>query len=170
MPKDDLERRLAKETAAAQAIKESLQTQTDDEDAIRDTLEGETNLHELLGAVMGEIRECEIMMAGLDDMTKRLGERRGIFGRRIERLRAAIERGMAVGDIKTLQLADATLSLRAVAPGLEIVDEAKIPARFWKAQDPKLDKSALKAALKDGEQIEGATLGNGGITLSVRRK
>jgi len=55
-------------------------------------------------------------------------------------------------------------------PKTIIADEALIPARFWKPSDPKLDRAAVSAALKAGEIVPGATLGNGGFTLSVRVK
>ena len=42
-------------------------------------------------------------------------------------------------------------------------------ADFWVRQDPKLDKRALLAALRDGP-VAGAALSNGGSTVSIRSK
>jgi hypothetical protein len=165
----DAERQLAKEIAAAQALRASLALMTDDADAIRDTIEGETSLHELIGTVMAAITEDEIQAAGLTAMLEKFVARKVATEERIARRRAAIEQAMTIGEIKTLALPDATLSLKNVPPGLEITDEAQIPSEFWKPVDPKLDKAAIKAALKDGRAIPGATLGNGSISLQVRR-
>jgi hypothetical protein len=49
-----------------------------------------------------------------------------------------------------------------------IVDEAAIPADFWKPSDPKLDKKAVGEALKAGREVAGAMMSNGGETLQVR--
>lgn len=167
------DRALAKQAAAARALKESLRLLTDDEDAIRDSIEGETTLHEAIAAVMDGMREDEIAVAGLASMIDSLSSRKHRLLERIDRRRAALEQALQIGEIKTLRLPEATLSLKDVKPGIEITDEAKIPAKFWKAQDPTLDKKALKEALAEAkannETIPGVTLGNGGITLQIRR-
>lgn len=168
--KADSQRDLAKEAAAAAALKEALKIKTDDTEAIRDTIEGETNLHDAIAAVMDDIREDEILVAGIDTMTATLSERKRRLEDRIGWRRAAVERAMLIGELQTLALPDATISLKQIPAGLEIIDEAKLPSRFWKPQEPTLDKKALKDALKAGEQIDGATLNNGGITLAIRRK
>jgi len=77
---------------------------------------------------------------------------------------------MERADIKKINEPDFTASLRQVAPGLVVLDERAIPEPFWKPQPPKLDRSALIAALKSGEMVPGASLGNGGITIAVRTR
>ena len=65
---------------------------------------------------------------------------------------------MSEAEIPKLTVADFTASLRHGAPTLEVVEEAKIPAAYWKPQPPKLDRQGLLAALKGGTVIEGAVL------------
>ena len=168
--KPDSHRDLAKEAAAAAALKEALKLETDDSEAIRDTIEGETNLHDAIAAVMDDIREDEILVAGIESMAKTLDERKRRLEDRIAWRRAAVERAMAIGELPTLTLPDCTVSLKQSPQQLTITDEAQLPAKFWKPQDPTLDKKALKDALKAGDTIAGATLSNGGQQLSVRRK
>lgn len=43
-------------------------------------------------------------------------------------------------------------------PSVDITDEKLIPQEFFIDQAPKLDKKSLLAALKDGKEIEGATI------------
>jgi hypothetical protein len=136
---------------------------------MRDTIEGETGLHEAIASVVALMREDEILMLGITEMLTSLEARRHRLEERAKRCRAAIEQAMNIGELTRLDLPEASLTLKRVPPGVEITDEAKIPAEFWKAQDPKLDKAALKAALKDGRAVDGATLGNGGITVQIRR-
>lgn len=63
-----------------------------------------------------------------------------------------------------------TVSLKDVPPKLEVTDESRIPAEYWKKQDPRLDKDALFKDIKDhGVVVEGARLSNGGKTIQFRR-
>lgn len=41
---------------------------------------------------------------------------------------------------------------------LNIIDEYIIPEKFFIPQDPKIDKTAIKAAIKAGEEIKGAEI------------
>lgn len=59
------EHRLAIETRAAQILKSALTEITDDPDALADTIEGATNLHEAISAVMDGIGEDEMLCTGL---------------------------------------------------------------------------------------------------------
>jgi hypothetical protein len=49
-------------------------------------------------------------------------------------------------------------------------DETEIPRDFWKLQPPKLDRQGLTAALRRGQSVPGAVLGNGQATISVRTR
>ena len=68
---------------------------------------------------------------------------------------------MGQAEMRKMELPQATISLRAVPPKAEITDEALVPSKFWKAQDPKLDKKAVLDALKGKEDVPGASLSNG---------
>jgi hypothetical protein len=160
---------LANETAAASALRDTIAKLTDDGETIRDTIEGETGLHEAISKVMGFIRDDEMLIVGIDRMLEALSARKTRLQDRVGYYRAAIEQAMTIGEIQTMELPDATVTVRRVQPKLEVVDESAIPAAFWTPQDPKLDRKAVTDALKAGQEVPGATLGNGGITLSIRR-
>jgi hypothetical protein len=163
------EYQLAKETAAAQVLKAALLEQTDDPDALADTIEGATNLHEAIAAVMAAIDEDTLLHDGIDGMLTNLATRRARVEARMKRRRLAIERAMMAGELPKLELPQATLSIRRVPASLHIVSESLIPERFWVPQPPKLDKKDLAAALKAGQDIPGAALDNGSTTLAIRR-
>jgi hypothetical protein len=76
---------------------------------------------------------------------------------------------MVIGELKTLELPDCTLTIARRAPGLVIVDESRIPSQFWVQPPPKLDKAAVKAALNNNLDIPGAALGNGSVSITIRR-
>lgn len=162
---------LAKEMHAAKELRNSLLASFgDDVDLIRDTIEGETNLREEIARVTGSIREDEVLTAGLDAMIDQLAARKQRVEARIATKRAIILQAMSIGEIKTLELPDVTMTVKAVPRAVEIIDEAQIPAEFWKAREPTLDRKGIAAAIKEGRAIPGATLDNGGITLQLRRQ
>lgn len=161
--------RLQRETEAARILREQLADLADgDEAAIRDTIEGETNLHELIAKVIEDVAADEASVAGIAGHIETMEARKARLKKRIEFRRSAVLNAMAIGEVKKIELPIATVSRQAVAPSVVITDEAQIPSEFWKRADPKLDKTAIKAALKDKREIPGATLSNGGETLAIR--
>jgi len=77
---------------------------------------------------------------------------------------------MVEADIPKLTVADFTASLKQGAPTLEVLEEEKIPAAYWKPQPPKLDKQGLLSALKAGTEIDGVTVAAPRQQLNVRTK
>lgn len=167
------QRNLEREMQAAQALKAAL-IATYDEDQIdgvtfRDAIEGETNLHEMIAGVMDSILECGIQEAGLREMITKLKARLDRVELQQSRLRACLEQALIVGEIKTMVLPDATITLKNTPPKVEIVNDMDIPAKFWDDRPPVLSRSRLSDALKAGETVPGATMSNGGVTLQIRR-
>lgn len=162
-------RKLAMEIQAAAVLRSAIAELTDDEVAIRDTIEAETSLREMIAAVMADIDEDEILITGIGTMVGRLQERRQRLEERTDARKRAIQRAMEVGEIKTLPTPSGTLSLRAVPRAVEITDEILIPPEYFVPQPPRLDKKKLKDDLKDGKTVPGAHLDNGSMCLSIRR-
>jgi hypothetical protein len=79
---------------------------------------------------------------------------------------------MMIADLPSLLLPTATLSISKRKPGVIVNNEAEIPSRFWVLPEPtpKLDKRALAEALAANENVPGASLDNGSVSLTVRRK
>lgn len=160
---------LSKEMEAARVLREQLRDIAgDDEDAIRDTIEGETNLHEVIRRVVEEISAATANVEGIKAHIEKLKARQERLEAGIETRRAAILNAMAIGEIKKLDAGIATLSRKPVPPKLVVVDETAIPSKFWKRAEPTLDKKALTSALKDEELVPGAQMSNGGETLALR--
>lgn len=141
-----------------------------DEETLRDTLEGISDLPEALAAVVRSYLDDLVVAAALGmrigDMQTRLSR----IEARVDKKRAAITEVMEKADIKKLEQPDFTALLRAIAPGLVVADESVIPSDYWKPQPAKLDRRGLLAALNSGASVPGVGLGNGGTTLSVRTK
>ena len=143
-----------------------------DEELMADAIEGETDLLEAIAAALAEIDESDVLILGGKEKIRQLEARVASEERRVERMRAAVERAIVMSEIPTpIRFPTATIGITRRAPQAVIDDEAAIPARFFIEQPrpaPKLDKKALAAAMKDGP-IPGAHLDNGTISLSVRR-
>lgn len=141
-----------------------------DDETLRDTLEGLSNLPEALAAIVRTYLEDLTLAAALGMRIADMQERLTRFEARAEKKRALVTQVMERAEVRKLQEPDFTVSLRTVAPGLVVSDEAAIPADYWKPQPPKLDRKGLLASLNAGEVVPGAALGNGATTISVRTR
>jgi hypothetical protein len=141
-----------------------------DDETIRDTLEGITDLHEMIAAIIRSALVDEALQVGLrsrlDDMKQRLLrlEERGDKKRQL-----ALDAMSEVG-LRKLEQPDFTASTRAGSPSLVIVAEDAIPSSYWVPQPPRLDRQSLLAELKRGPVVPGTQLSNPRPTLSVRTK
>ena len=141
-----------------------------DDQTIRDTLEGETDLHEMIAAVIRSALVDEALSTGLrkrlTDMKERLArlEERGTKKRQL-----ALEAMDEVGLTK-LQEPDFTVSTRPGSPSLVVTAEGDVPSPYWVPQPPKMDRQALLGALKRGAEIPGVELKNPKPVLVVRTK
>lgn len=141
-----------------------------DDQTLRDTLEGISELPEALAALTRSYMDDLALAAALGMRISEMQERLSRFEVRAEKKRVLLTQVMERAQLKKLQEPDFTVSLRAVPPGLVVCNEADIPEVFWKPQPAKLDRKGLLAALGAGQTIPGANLGNGGTTISVRTK
>ena len=141
-----------------------------DDETLRDTLDGITNLHEMIATIIRSALVDEALQVGLrtriEDMRQRLArlDERGAKKRQL-----ALEAMCEVG-LKKLEQPDFTASTRAGVPSLIIMSEVLVPETYWVPQPPKLDRQALLADLKRGAEIPGTQLSNPQPTLAVRTK
>ena len=160
------------ETSKYQLLKERiLQEHADlDEVTLADTLEGITDLHEMIAAVIRSALVDEALVAGSRLRLEQMRERLSRLEFRGERKRQLAFNAMAEVDLRKLEQPDFTASLRSCAPSVVVANEVEIPAEYWTPQPPKLSRQALLSDLKGGAHVPGATLSNAKLTLSVRAK
>lgn len=167
----DVSRALHIEGEAARALLLNIKdVVADDAEMIETAIEGETNLKEVISAAVDRILELDAHEEAIAAQIASLQVRRERFEHQSDRIKAAIHAAMGQAELRKLELPQATLGVRAVPPKCEITDESLIPSKYWKAQDPKLDRKAVLEALKAKEDVPGVTLSNGGETLSMRVK
>ena len=141
-----------------------------DEETLADTLEGLTNLNEMLGAVVRSHLDDIAIVDALKSRVAVMQDRLSRIGKRAEKKREIVTSVMEQAELKKLAEADFTVSLRASSAPLVVTEEGDVPEPFWKPQAPKLDRLGLIAALKSGEQVPGAVLGNPRMAIAIRTK
>jgi hypothetical protein len=156
--------------AAHQSLRDWLRAEFPDidDEALRDTLEGISELPALVAAIIGSYLDDVALATALRSRASDMQGRLARLEDRVEKKRALVASVMERADIKKLTEPEFTVSLRPTPAPLIIIDEADIPDTFWKPQPPKLDRKGLLAALNTGKTVAGATLGNGGVTIAVR--
>ncbi len=141
-----------------------------DEECLHDTLEGLTNLTDMLAEVLRSALEDQAFASALrgrvGDMQARLSRIEERARKKRDLVRAVMERA----DVRKLTEPDFTFSLRPSRAPLVLTDEEAIPGDYWKPQPAKLDRQGLLAALAGGKEVSGALLGNAPMTISVRTK
>jgi hypothetical protein len=141
-----------------------------DEETLSDTLEGITDLHEMIAAVIRSALVDEALQAGLRTRLEEMRQRLARLEERGAKRRQLALDAMCEAGLKKLEQPDFTASARAGLPPLVVVADDVIPEPYWVPQPPKLDRQSLLADLKRGEVIPGAQLGNPKPTLAVRTK
>ena len=165
-------RALPGELIRVTALRARLLSEIPDLDAqtLADTLEGLSDLREMLTEIVRSALEDETLVAALATRLADMQARRERLATRAARKRQLALHAMCEADIAKLEQPDFTAALRAAAPALAVMAEDQIPAAYWKPQPFKLDRQGLLAALKAGTVVDGAVLAPPHQVLSVRTK
>jgi len=141
----------------------------EDEVLLADSLEGETDLYELLRQIERKRRETLTMTGALAAEIAQLEVRQGRFERREQAMRDLIFKLLERANMKKVELPEATFSIRQGTAKVLITDEAEIPDSYCRIKrEP--NKLQIKEALNQGETVPGATLSNQEPSLSIRTK
>ncbi len=154
------------------AIRERLRAQDlqIDEQTRADTVEGLTDLNEILGAIVRAALADEALALGLKGRIAEMEVRLERLRDRAAKRRQIVKDTMVELDLKKLTAADFTVSVRPGLPALVVLDEAAVPSIYWEPREPRLNRQGLVANLKQGAEIEGVALSNPEPVLSVRTK
>lgn len=141
-----------------------------DEETLADTLEGLTDLHEILAAIIRAALDDEALAESLKDRMATMERRLQRLAERAAQRRRIARETMVETEIKKLTAPDFTVSIRPGSPALVVVDENGIPPQFWEPRSPRLNRQALLVELKRGTVVSGVALSNPEPVLSVRVK
>jgi hypothetical protein len=141
-----------------------------DEQTLADTVEGLTDLHEILAAIVRARWPMRRCATGLKSRITEMQERLERLQNRAAKRRQVVKDTMVELDLKKLTAPDFSASIRPGMPALLVIDEAAVPSIYWEPREPRLDRQGLLAELKQGAEITGVTLSNPEPVLSVRTK
>lgn len=153
-------------------IRERLRTEDPeiDEVTLADTVEGLTDLHEIVAAILRSALNNEAMASGLKQRIAEMQHRLERLSDQASKRRQIARDVMLEADIKKLSAPDFTASVRIGSSGVTILAESSIPSIYWQPQKPRLDRQALLTALKNGAAIDGAQLSKPEPVISIRVK
>ncbi|MGC2712075.1 MAG: siphovirus Gp157 family protein [Pseudolabrys sp.] len=141
-----------------------------DDQTLADTVEGLTDLHEILSAVIRAALADQALASGLEGRIAEMQARRDRFQDRATKRRQIAKDVMVELDLKKLAAPDFTASIRPGTPALMVIDEAAVPSIYWLPREPRLNRQGLANDLKQGAEIAGVALSNPEPVLSVRTK
>ncbi|MGB6586667.1 MAG: siphovirus Gp157 family protein [Pseudolabrys sp.] len=141
-----------------------------DEQTLADTVEGLTDLHEIVTAIIRSALADEALATGLKSRMADMQERIDRLQDRASKRRQIAKDVMVELDLKKVTAPDFTVSIRPGMPSLLVLDESAVPSIYWQPVAPRLNRQELLSELKEGADIKGVTLSNTEPVLSVRTK
>ena len=166
----EMEPRISNEISVYRYVREQLCEKFSDidDDTLTDTLEGLSNLPDLLAGVLRSALSDRDLADALKSRIHAMRDRHERLEGRYERKREMAREAMERAGMKRLMQPDFTVTLQATQPPLVVTDEGAIPEGYWLPQPARLDRVSLRAVLHSGEAVPGATFGNRKLTVVLR--
>jgi hypothetical protein len=142
-----------------------------DEQLKLSTMEGETQLNEIVSALLEENENDEGMIEAIKAQIDTRKQRIGRLEHRIEARKNAIVSLMDCAHLTKLPLPEATVSVRTLPARPKVIDVDALPDGYFTTETKrKADNVAIQNAFEAGKPIPGVTVTNGGASLTVRRR
>jgi len=141
-----------------------------DDQTLADTVEGLTDLHDIVQAIIRAALTDEALAGGLKCRIAEMEDRLSRLQDRAAKRRQMARDVMVELDLKKLNAPDFTASIREGTPSLMVIDEQAVPSIYWEPREPRLKRQELAQDLKHGGEVPGATLSNPEPILSVRTR
>lgn len=143
----------------------------DDELARLDTLDGETDLKEIVSRILQVIGEVTAHVDGLNRYLDEVEKRRDRKKASAAALRSMLLRLMATAGLDRLPLPEGTVSVSPGRKSVSITDLEAIPQGYFKlVTEKRADKDAIRKSLEANEFVPGAALVTGENILTLRVK
>ena len=157
---------------AYRTIRDRIRTEdpTIDEQTLADTVEGLTDVHDIVAAIVRVALADEALATGLKGRIAEMQDRLARLQDCAAKRRQIAKDVMLELEIKKITTPDFTVSIRPGMPSLLVLDEAAVPSIHWQEVAPRLNRQGLLNELKEGADIKGVTLSNPEPVLSVRVK
>lgn len=145
-----------------------------DEQALKDTLEGEAWPLEMKAQNYGfVIRNLESTAASIKEAEKQMKARRESIEKRAAALLERLKTGLEIAGVTKIECPHFALTIKKNPPSVDVWDEKQIPAQYMRTPEPPPpptpvpDKAAIKEAIEAGVEVPGALLAQG-TRLEIR--
>lgn len=135
-----------------------------DEQAFMDTLEGiEGALEDKADGYAKVMKQLEANAGGLDTEIKRLQERKSLMAKNVDRMKSTLQKMMETTRKEKFKTELFSFNIQNNPPSLVLDSEdiEVIPMEYLVPQDPKIDKTKIKADIKAGKEIAFAHMETG---------
>lgn len=150
-------------------LAEELEPYKDDLDLFWDTIDGETDVMDLVSKMLTELSEADAAIIASAEVAKRYTERKSAMEARKQRINKALKTILMCTSQTKIPHPLATVSLRKGVESVAITNEKEIPSQLCKVSVTP-DRAEIKKQLKAGVPIDGAELVTGPQTVSIRMK
>jgi len=141
-----------------------------DEQTLADTVEGLTDVHDIVAAIVRAALADEALATGLKNRIAEMQDRLVRLQDCAAKRRQIAKDVMLELDIKKITAPDFIASVRPGMPALRVLDETAVPSIYWQPVAPRLNRQGLLSELKDGADIKGVALSDPEPVLSVRTR
>jgi len=125
----------------------------------------------VLKLLIGAVLDSKALGVAADARIADLRQRRERFARHEQTYRTLIQNVMDALGLKKFASEEATLSLGVGQPKVQIVDETALPDHLVTVVTTRVpNKTAIGVLLKEGHDVDGAWLSNGGSVLTIRSR
>ena len=123
-----------------------------DEQTLADTVEGLTDLHEIVAAIVRAALADEALATGLKGRIAEMQDRLARLQDSASKRRQIAKDVMLELDVKKITAPDFTVSVRPGMPSLLVLDEAAVPSIYWQPVAPRLNRQGLVERTQRGRR------------------
>ena len=117
-------------------------------------MEGLTDLHEILAAIIRSALADEALANGLKNRLGEMQDRLDRLQDRASKRRQIAKDAMLELDIKKITAPDFSVSIRPGLPALQVLDEGSVPSIFWQPSAPRLKRRSSSTSSKRGPTLK----------------
>lgn len=146
-------------TQQAAVLQQMLEDGEIDEQAFKDTLDA-MGTGEKVENICKVIRNLEADAEAYKKEKDRLASKQKVAENSVKRLKELLVNYLLTTNAKSLKQGNFKVSL-GTSERIKILYEDMIPEEYLTPQPPKIDSAGIKKAIKEGEEIAGATIETG---------
>lgn len=104
------------------------------------------------------IKNFESDVKSFKEEENRIADRRKVLENRIKNLKDYLENAMRATGKTSFKRGTFSFAIQKNAPSVDIIDESKIPKKWYIKKDPVLNKKEILETLKNGGKVRGVQL------------